>query len=152
MGGKRVATRVNQQLAVKMALQGSPQDEIAKAIGTTQASVSRMLSDSDCKAIIDKEHRRLVELAPEIQSRFIELTHSENEKIRLEAIKRAQDIMGIAPSHMQSYFLMAVFGNQDSGLQDAQFRQLAMSFLGLDDPASNPNPSIPIDVTPKDNE
>lgn len=138
----------HKETALKMRLNGSSQHEIAKAIGVGQSAVSKMLSDSDIKVLLNQCQRRMASEATKVTDKFMSHCYSESDKISLDAIKHYHQITGIAPSHAQSPFIQQIFINQDSGLQDAQFRSLAMQFLGLTPPDATSDPSIPIDITP----
>lgn len=140
-------TQERRDKAMAMRLEGKSTVTIGKELGVTHQAVSRLLSDAECKAIIDKCHRELVYHAPEINLLFLKDCQSDG-KIGLEARKRFQDITGIAPMHSQSYFLQQIFVQGDNGLQDAEFRKLAMSFLGLPAPDAGPESPDLIDVTP----
>lgn len=133
--------------ALNQVLAGKSQKDIAKDMGMTQQGVSALLSDSECKAAIDRYQRELIAVSPDIRDRFIRHCQSPDAKISLDAIKHYHQITSIAPSHAQSPFIQQIFIHSDTGLQDAEFRQLAMRFIGLE---PGPDPAQPlIDVTPE---
>lgn len=147
MGSRSATTSRRRETALNAHLAGRNQRDIARDLGISQPAVSRLLSDSECKAIIDKCHREIVSAAPEINQLFIQDCRAEG-KLGLEARKRMQDIIGIAPSHTQSIFIQTIFqgNNQVIG---AELGSILQDLLGSKHALPSPSPAI-IDTTPID--
>ena len=111
-GSTKQATQQKRNKAASMALAGKTQAEIGKAMGIGQTSVSHLLSDAECKAIIESCQRELISSAPEINGLFLKDCRIEG-KLGLDARKRFQDITGIAATHAQSVFLQQIFMGQN---------------------------------------
>ncbi|HDY88771.1 MAG TPA: hypothetical protein ENH82_11760, partial [bacterium] len=87
---------------VQSYLTGQSQKAIAKTYGISQAQVSRILSDDDCKAIIDTTHRDMIRLVPLAINNYCEFLASKNEAVRYKSSQDLLKIIGIMPTHSQT--------------------------------------------------
>ena len=127
--------RVNRDRHIaEQAAIGKSQNEIASITNVSQSTVSKVLSDTKAKEIIDRTQRKIVQLAPLAAKNMIAfLTDKEDKTIRYKATSDVMKIIGVLPSHATSIFINNLMIQNNSGLQDAAFRQVAGAFLGLDD-------------------
>ena len=95
-------------------LQGHTMTDIATAHNVNVSTVSRVLSDDDCKAIIDRTIRKYISQANTIGDKFLLHCQSDDQKISLDAIKHYHQITGIAPSHTGNTILMQIYHDNRS--------------------------------------
>ena len=113
--------------------QGKTYREIQSEIGLSHGTICNRLKDSRAKEILEQVTRYHIVTLPVALSRHEEIIASEDESIALRAIEMKYRITGITPAHTQNVFIGNLMIQNNSGLQDAAFRQVAGTFLGLDD-------------------
>ncbi len=116
--------------------QGKTWREIQTATGLCQGTIANRLRDDEAKAILEDATKHHIRSLPVALARHDELVASDDEAIALKAIESRYKITGILPAHTQSVYIDKLLVQTSNSLEDAQFRSLAMSFLGLSDPTT----------------
>ena len=139
---KHVSKRARNYSIASRAVAGLSQREIAGEFNLSQKQVSNILRDDEVKEVLDGVYREYAFHAPWIAQEFIALCNDEDKKIRLDAIKEFQKIMGISPTHTVNHFLTNIYAAQGDVILAGQVGRL----LGRDDR----QPLAPvIDVNPQ---
>ena len=96
-----------------LSLQGLSSKEIAKRpeINIADRTVRHILSDQQCRNIIDHAIRQQIAATKGINKRFIQLCYHDDPKISLDAIKQWQKNIGIAPSHTSNVFFTNIYND-----------------------------------------
>ena len=88
-----------------MAMEGVKSSKIAKDLGISKRTVYRDLETKQAKEILQQAQQIAILSAIPIQERFIKLTESDDESIRLAAIKQWHKIMGYSPSAINNVYI-----------------------------------------------
>jgi predicted transcriptional regulator len=99
---KRDATIIAARLA------GQTYAEIAKTVGISKGTISRILTDEETRDVIQTGTRLMVNLTPIVVNNYNKLIKSENEEIQLKATNKVAEIIGIAPSHTPNVLINQV--------------------------------------------
>ena len=102
----KAAIQERNNYIVDLAFKGYDQIKIAKEVGLQQSQVSKILRQDDTlKSVIKNATQYNIERLPDTVIEHDKLCLSEDEKIRLQAIKLRYDITGISPSHTQNVYI-----------------------------------------------
>ena len=107
-----VARQQRNAKIVAMVLAGQTYAEISKKIGLDKGSISRIVNNSDARNIIKDTQRFYIAMAPAVIDRFLTCINSDDQKIRLQAIKEWHRIVGIAPTQTPNVFLQQIYVDQ----------------------------------------
>ena len=118
---------------VALRAQGKTYRDIQAEVGLSIATIHNRLMDDQAKSILEQVTKYHVMTLPVAMARHEEIIASDDESIALRAVELKYKITGITPSHTQNVFIGNLMIQNNSGLQDAAFRQVAGTFLGLDD-------------------
>jgi hypothetical protein len=102
----------------QLRLTGATVKDIGKQVGLDKSQVSRILSDSQCKAIIDKSLRVYIAHSQGISKRFLQLCYDSDKKISLDAIKHYNQIIGLAGTHTVNQFFANIYQDNRSIITD----------------------------------
>jgi len=96
-----------------LSLQGMDSKQIAAQpeINISDRRVRQILTDQQCRNIIDHAIRQQIAATKGINKEFIKLCYHDDPKIKLDAIKQWQKNIGIAPSHTSNVFFTNIYND-----------------------------------------
>jgi DNA-binding CsgD family transcriptional regulator len=93
----------------KLRGEGKSTREIGQEIHLSHSEVAKRLKRDDVKARVEETIKYYISYADELRKGFIELCLSEDPKVRQAALSDYHKMIGILPSHAQSYYIGAIY-------------------------------------------
>ena len=115
-------------LITELACQGMTSREIAKHpdINIKARQVRNILSDDQCKEIIDKTVRKYIAHSKGISNKLLQHAYCDDRKVSLDAIKHLNCITGISPSNTTNNFIAHIYNDNRSIITGDVGRLLGM--------------------------